>query len=777
MPSYPQLGSDFTKEPPLSVNQSASAKKNFPNPFEVRKIDQQTFDELGCYKTSMDILPPLSTTDTIVLDDGNCRSSFMKSTFYKVPATKELANQSGIPLGLSIQPFASVNAEIPQVDCTSPGSLLRCRNCMAYVNPFIIVNNGGRSYRCNICSMDNNLPPDLYSLGSQSKPELRYGTVDFLVANEFIKRATSQRPPFLIFLVDVTKTEFIPLFIDSIKHSLNFLNEGVAFSNVGIAAFDRSLHLIDFSHIGSPSIVTYSDLEDPFSGVFLKSFCIPAKGNCSSFSLILDSFTQIFERSTRNDSCLGSALRVLLRHVSEVNCRIITFSSSFFGFGPGSLRLREASANASEKEFSLFKAQGTFIKDVANEAANSGVCIDLFIANSSPCDVASIEPLASLTGGEVHLYSGLSSRNAECLREDVFRKITSSIAFDCFGKLRVSEGISVQDYFGNLNMRNASEMMFGGFDVRQAFSVLLSVDAKLAERSKVSFQYAILFTDTFGRRVVRVHNLCLPLASSISELFLFSDFESVTSLLSKRAASLVMNETLSGIRSLISKRVASILYAYRKYCSPNSLQSQLVLPDAQKILPILSLGLQKSRAFTSMPLSLDSRVCWLKVLSGLPLESLQYLLYPKLLCCTDFSNASQFEQQEIPLSSEFLDPQHVYCLFSGVSLFLWVGKLVSPQILASLFKVSSLEELDTHEIRKLPVIDNDLSAKTRALIDCFQKDFKNFRHSSLVICRQGIDASEGDFATHLIHDQAFGLPSYADYLASLHNLVKEEHSK
>ena len=78
--------------------------------------------------SSAGITPPLVTTSFNVQDNGNhyyyfvvvivsiiiittagnCSPRYMRSTLYAVPCNKDLINQCKIPLGVVIQPFASI---------------------------------------------------------------------------------------------------------------------------------------------------------------------------------------------------------------------------------------------------------------------------------------------------------------------------------------------------------------------------------------------------------------------------------------------------------------------------------------------------------------------------------------------------------------------------------------------------------------------------------------------------------------------------------------------
>lgn len=78
-------------------------------------------------------------------------------TTYNVACSEDIMHSTRIPLALIMQPFAQrppYEDPIPLVDF-GPEGPVRCSRCRAYMNPFMSFGQGGRSYQCNICYMNN----------------------------------------------------------------------------------------------------------------------------------------------------------------------------------------------------------------------------------------------------------------------------------------------------------------------------------------------------------------------------------------------------------------------------------------------------------------------------------------------------------------------------------------------------------------------------------------------------------------------------------------------
>lgn len=113
----------------------------------------------------------------------------MRSSMYSIPANKELLGNTGVPLSLVIQPLAdpAPNGQaVPVVD-HGPDGPIRCRRCKAYINPGMLFQDGGRTFRCNFCHVSNDVPEQYFCNLDHTgrrhdlaqRPELILGTVEY----------------------------------------------------------------------------------------------------------------------------------------------------------------------------------------------------------------------------------------------------------------------------------------------------------------------------------------------------------------------------------------------------------------------------------------------------------------------------------------------------------------------------------------------------------------------------------------------------------------------
>ena len=115
----------------------------------------------------------------------NCNPRYLRLTTNAIPSSQSLASRWHLPLGAVVCPLAEppdgVSASVPSlmssnilVTCYvslfitvlcfqeelpvvnfAPASVVRCRRCRTYVNPYMTFTEAGRKFRCNVCSLLN----------------------------------------------------------------------------------------------------------------------------------------------------------------------------------------------------------------------------------------------------------------------------------------------------------------------------------------------------------------------------------------------------------------------------------------------------------------------------------------------------------------------------------------------------------------------------------------------------------------------------------------------
>ena len=79
-------------------------------------------------------------------EELNADKSLLRVTTDRIPNTNGMAKDLGIPLAICIKPFGQLPSgeEVPTANFNSK-PIVRCRDCRAYINPFVkFIDNGAK---------------------------------------------------------------------------------------------------------------------------------------------------------------------------------------------------------------------------------------------------------------------------------------------------------------------------------------------------------------------------------------------------------------------------------------------------------------------------------------------------------------------------------------------------------------------------------------------------------------------------------------------------------
>ncbi|GHJ87945.1 hypothetical protein NliqN6_4347 [Naganishia liquefaciens] len=179
-----------------------------PSAVDAAEMDQNLYDQEDFESCNTKGLVPLGTTDYRGIDQGNSLPRYIRTSLTHVPATTSLLEMSQLPFGVIVSPFAHPRYDeepVPYVTdflnqdassdagASSFGGPPRCGKCRGYINPWCKWIDGGQKWQCNLCNSPNPVSQSYFShldsYGSRmdiaSRPELRYGTVDFSVPKAY----------------------------------------------------------------------------------------------------------------------------------------------------------------------------------------------------------------------------------------------------------------------------------------------------------------------------------------------------------------------------------------------------------------------------------------------------------------------------------------------------------------------------------------------------------------------------------------------------------------
>ncbi|KAH6668157.1 transport protein sec24 [Plectosphaerella plurivora] len=769
------------------------------------------------YPTFERHVPPPATTSFVAFDQGNASPKYARLTMNNIPATAEGLANTGLPLGLLLQPLAPLQpgeSEIPVLDFGETGPP-RCRRCRAYINPFMMFRSGGNKFVCNLCTYPNDTPAEYFSATTPSgvrvdrdqRPELTRGTVEFIVPKEYwTKEPVGLR---WLFLLDVTQESYNRGFVEAFCEGiLSALYGGAdaddtdengepkrsipAGAKVGFVSFDQDIHFYNVSPLlDQAQMMIMPDLEDPFVPLSEGLFVDPYESKDVITSL-LTRLPEMFSKIKNPEPALLATLNAAAAALENTGGKIVAACSALPTWGPGRLFLRDDGKHTGgETDKKLFTTEHPAWKKTAEKMVSTGVGVDFFLAAPSGgyLDIGTIGHVSSTTGGETFYYPNfIGGRDNAKLSMEIRHAVTRETGVQALMKVRCSNGLQISAYHGNFVQHTfGADLEIGVVDSDKALGVTFSYDGKLDSKLDAHFQSALLYTSASGQRRVRCSNMIASVSDNPRDCVKFIDQDAVFSILAKEASTkfATTSANLKDIRNFLTERTIDVLASYRKYfLTQTHPPGQLVMPERLKEFAMYMLGLLKTRAFKGGSESTDRRTAELRMIRSMGALELSLYLYPRMIPVHNMAPEEGFPDEsghlKLPpsLRASFarVEPGGVYLMDNGQQCLLWFHSQTSPNLIADLFgeDKQTLQSLDAYT-SSLPVLQTHLNAQVRNIIE-FLKTMRGSKGLAIQLARQGIDGAEYEFARMLVEDRNNEAQSYVDWLVQLHKGVQLELS-
>lgn len=773
------------------------------------------------YPTMEQHLPPPGAVPFVAQDQGNSSPKYARLTLNNIPSTSNFLSQTGLPLGLVLQPLAPLQAgerPIPVLDFGELGPP-RCSRCRAYINPFMTFRSGGNKLVCNMCTFPNDVIPEYFAPTDPSgvrvdraqRPELTTGTVEYLVPKEYwAKEPVGLR---WLFVIDVSQDAvskgFLEAFCEGILSALYGEDEDDVDdektnsenasekrripigSKIGFVTFDKAMHFYNCNeNLERAQMLVMPDIEDPFVPLGSEGLFVDPYRSKLIITSLLTQLPALFSHVKNPEPALLPTLESALSSLSATGGKIVCSLASLPTWGPGRLFLRDKNdLHGIETEKKLFQTDHPGFKKLAGKMVESGVGVDFFIAAPAGkyMDIATIGHLSAVSGGQTYFYPNyIAPRDSLQLAQEIKHTLTRETGYQALMKVRCSNGLQVSSYHGNFLQHNfGADLEFGVIDSDKSVGVMFSYDGKLDAKLDAHFQCALLYTTASGERRVRCTNTVAGVSEGAMESMRFIDQDAVVNIIAKEAATRMIERPLKDVRNALTEKTIDILAGYRKTGSGSHPPGQLVLPENLKEFSMYVLGLMKSRAFKAGHEPSDRRTHTMRLLkSASPLE-LSLFLYPRILPVHTLPPESGFPH---PVTGHLVVPPAIRASFSrieeggaylvddGQVCLLWLHAHVSPNLLEDLFGEgkTSLSSLDPM-MSSLPTLETHLNAQVRNLL-AYWASVRGSKGITIQLARQGLDGSEYEFARLLVEDRNNEAQSYVDWLVNLHRHIQMELS-
>jgi protein transport protein SEC24 len=372
-------------------------------------------------------------------EPGQCDPALFRVSTNAIPSTNVLKQKWGLPFGAVIHPMATIQnpGGVPLVNFGSCG-IIRCRRCRTYINPFVQFVQGGQRWKCNVCGLINDVPPEYFCVLDGSgrrrdlaeRPELCHGHVEFVAPAEYMVRPP--QPPVYFFVIDVSynavASGMLQCAVNSIMANIEKLNgeHTGGRTKVGIMTFDSALHFYNLkSSLSRPQMLVVTDVNEVYTPLN-EGLLVDLADSLEVVQLLVESLPEMFASTQNTQSALGPALQGAYMVMQHLGGKMIVMQTTMPNLGVGKLRNRDnPRVMGTDKERTHMQPEELFYKRLGVECSRNQICVDMLIGASSFMDVASMAPLSKFTGGQVSYFSAFrAAKDAPEFESTIARILT-----------------------------------------------------------------------------------------------------------------------------------------------------------------------------------------------------------------------------------------------------------------------------------------------------------------------------------------------------------------
>uniref|UniRef100_A0A8D1WVB5 SEC24 homolog B, COPII coat complex component n=1 Tax=Sus scrofa TaxID=9823 RepID=A0A8D1WVB5_PIG len=699
-----------------------------------------------------------------------------RCTLTNIPQTQALLNKAKLPLGLLLHPFR----DLTQLPVITSNTIVRCRSCRTYINPFVSFIDQ-RRWKCNLCYRVNDVPEEFMynpltrSYGEPHKrPEVQNSTVEFIASSDYMLRPP--QPAVYLFVLDVShnavEAGYLTILCQSLLENLDKL-PGDSRTRIGFMTFDSTIHFYNLQEgLSQPQMLIVSDIDD----VFLPtpdSLLVNLYESKELIKDLLNALPNMFINTRETHSALGPALQAAFKLMSPTGGRVSVFQTQLPSLGAGLLQSREdPNQRSSTKVVQHLGPATDFYKKLALDCSGQQTAVDLFLLSSQYSDLASLACMSKYSAGCIYYYPSFhcthNPSQAEKLQKDLKRYLTRKIGFEAVMRIRCTKGLSMHTFHGNFFVRSTDLLSLANINPDAGFAVQLSIEESLTDTSLVCFQTALLYTSSKGERRIRVHTLCLPVVSSLADVYAGVDVQAAICLLANMAVDRSISSSLSDARDALVNAVVDSLSAYGSTVS-NLQHSGLIAPTSLKLFPLYVLALLKQKAFrTGTSTRLDDRVYAMCQIKCQPLVHLMKMIHPNLYRIDRLTDegAIHVNDRVVPqpplqkLSAEKLTREGAFLMDCGSVFYIWIGKGCDNNFIEDVLgypNFASIPQKMTH----LPELDTLSSERARSFITWLRD---NRPLSPILHVVKDESPAKTEFFQHLIEDRTEAAFSYYEFL-------------
>ena len=706
----------------------------------------------------------------------NTSTDFIKTTISIFPNSAELMNQLKIPIGMNLSPLSPFVDEksIPVIDYGESYDLPRCKNnnCRAYLNPFVKFLNGANQWQCNICKNINQTLDYYYSsvdengvrLDQNTKPELNFGTYDFIAYKEFWNK---DRPPIkaaYYFLVDISQSSinsgFAQCVLESIKEMIInniFYNYENIEMKICIITFDNEIHFypININNENENNVKmlsineNYSELFLPINRDFL---LVDAKKYKTKILQIIESIQNCinsYNSNIKEADRFFDAVKICNLIGNKNAGKILIFNGS----NVSKLNLMNGfntKNNTPEQKNNIYRItdEGQIGKLGISLSLN-GLSVNIFECCDSDTNLKTLNQLITNSNGNLFFYRKFNPNlHYKNLYNQISKILSNQNIFEGGLLIKFSHKFYVSEYVTPVLLYNKQMIYFPNLDSDQNYSVLLAYGnpndfdekPKPIDDDFLYIQGSLIFSPGDGKKKLRIFNLCFPISSRPIDIY-----ESINSevlacfMIQSCIMKIYRNKNLIQTVNDLEKKYFEINTTY--FNNLNIMKKEL---DGEiKLLSLYFLAIMKNCLLNKNERGFDNdndlSHFFRARLQKQKIEEIICFIYPRIYV---LDNILDLKSGEFPIiinnNKESMDTQGtIFLIDNGFELILFLKNIVDKNIIFNIFGVNELKEIKLEDLSESNVFNydenkNDFKNKIIEIIDTIRGGKSLFQNLKFV---------------------------------------------
>lgn len=692
------------------------------------------------------------------------------------PSTKKLQKTLAIPLTLIVQPFASIYSyeEFPTANFGATNPIVRCDVCRSYVSPFTEFLEGGHRFKCNICG-SLNATPHFYMAETDAngqrydkfqRAELCCGTYDIKAGTDYMARPPM--PPIYFFVVDVSQKAVEN---GSLEMFANVLNEiitndwfwGDVRTKIGFIAYDTNVHIFNLDiKLKRPQLITLTDIDNLTKLPVPENLLVTLSDSKELVKSVIKTLPTMFANTKDAGSSLINALRVSTSILRASGGRIYIIQSNPNIVAEPGLSIK-GPPSAQDKKV-LMTPTTPKVMELTVDMQQNFISCNLFILSNTYKNSVTMGDLARYLNGDIHYFPEGPERNHRFyyeLKNSIMREYTWETVF----RLRVSQGWNVKKIYGNYSIKFSNDLLsVPNVDDTKAIVYEVELDDEISRFNCFYLQTALLYTNSYGERRIRVINYGIPLSDNLSDVEQYIDPQVLLCTLLRYNLDKMYNKpSITQVRDECLVKARMIYNQVTK-----SKHNNEGMPESMITFSLGVLGLLKHPLFLEQQwqynVETDFRNALRIKLNMLNIDETMLYFVPYLFAVHRLvedgdvaiydENGAFVYPQLINLSMSALANNGIYLMDDGFSLYMLVGSQVDPSILKNMLGINSIEEVESLNEDMLYHNSSDPLVERLYYLITELRNKKSDRYAYLYIIKEGEKSpAEFNFYSKLIEDK------------------------